>query len=134
MSNEAALELGFGFFEADIFGEGAAADGDQNFFCADGLRFSGFVFVNDRGAVCVFLHGLDFGFEFDFHARLDEGFVKFGGNFLVFQGNDARECFEERDVGAERAEDGGEFDAYRAAAYHDHGFRDLLQAENFAIG
>ena len=43
--NEAALEFGLRFFQADIFGERAAADGDQNFFGADGLRFPGFVFV-----------------------------------------------------------------------------------------
>ena len=106
----------------------------KNFFGADGLRFSGFVFVNDRRAVCVFLHGLDFGFEFNFHALLHQGFVQFGGNFLVFERNDARERFEERDLGAERVEDGGELDAYSAAAHYDHGFRDLLQAENFAVG
>ena len=60
--------------------------------------------------------------------------MQLGGNFLVFEGNDARERFEECDLGAERTEDGGEFHAHRAAADHDHRFRDLLQAENFAIG
>src|SRR5271163_960354 len=132
--NEAALEPGFGFFEADIFGERAAADGDENLFGADSLRFSGFVFVNDCGAVCVFLHGLDFGFEFDFHALFHEGFVQLGGNFLVFERDDARERFEQGDFRAEGVENGCEFDAYRAAAHHDHGFRDLLQAEDFAVG
>jgi hypothetical protein len=60
--------------------------------------------------------------------------VKLGGNFLIFEWNDARERFEQCDFGAERVEDGGKFDTYRAAAHYDHGFRDLLQAENFAIG
>src|SRR5271170_3047133 len=132
--NEAALELGFGLFDANIFGEGAAADGDENLFGADGLRFSGFVLVNDRRAVRIFLHGLDFCFEFNFHALFHQSLVKFGGNFLVFKGNDARERFEERNLGAERVEDGGEFNAHRAAAHYNHGFRDLLQAENFAVG
>src|SRR5271156_2110490 len=132
--NEAALELGFGFFQTDIFCERAAADGDENLFGADGLRFSGFVLVNDRRAVRIFLHGLDFCFEFNFHALFHQSLVKFGGNFLVFKGNDARERFEERNLGAERVEDGREFDAHRAAAHYNHGFRDLLQAENFAVG
>ena len=49
--DESALELGFCFLEAAIFGERAAAHGDQNFFGGDGLRFSGFVLERDGGAL-----------------------------------------------------------------------------------
>ena len=84
--NEAALDFRLGFLQADIFGERAAANGDQNFFRGRSIcGFAGLILVSDGGALRVLLHGFDFRFELDANALLSETLLEFGGNFLVFE-------------------------------------------------
>src|SRR5260370_12445160 len=56
--DEAALDFGFGFFEAAIFGHGFATDGEQKFFGLKRLRFTVLVLERDGDALGVFLYAI----------------------------------------------------------------------------
>ena len=120
--NESTLDLGFRFFEADIFGERAASHCNQNFLSGDRLRFPGFVFVNDGRALRVLFHRFHFGLKLDANPLFLEGFFELRRNVFIFQRHDARQSFEQRHLGAERAIDRSEFDSHRAAAHHHQRF------------
>src|SRR5690348_6430044 len=129
-----ALELDLGLFEADVFGERAPSHGDENFLSGNGLRLSSLVLECNSGALSIFFHRFDFGFGFDVDALFLECFLKLRRNFLVLEGNDARQSFEQRHFGAEGAIDRGKFDAHGAATDDHERLGDGLQLQNFAIG
>src|SRR5258708_32502164 len=109
-------------FEADLFGVGPAAHGDQHL-----LRFQ-------------LLLGLTLGCEMDDHAGfglldlVDVGVDEAGAaflleiaqqlfaDFLVFHRHDTWQHFDNRDLGPERPIEGGELDPHRARADDDHRF------------
>ena len=71
-----------------------------------------------------------------FHANalLAEIALEFLGDVLVLHRNHARQHFDDRDFGAEAAEDGGELDAHRARADDDQALRHRRQVEDFDVG
>ena len=76
----------------------------------------------------------DLGARVDVDAALFEDAGELFGNFFVFGGHEAREKFDERDFGAEAAEDGAELDADCAGADDNEGLRHLGDGEHFNVG
>ena len=70
----------------------------------------------------------------DVDAALFEEAGELLGDLFVFRGHDARQEFEDGDLGAEAAEDGAELDADGAGADDDEGFRHLGDGEDFDVG
>ena len=81
--------------------------------------FPVFVRERNRRAVRVVLHRFDFRLGENLDAFFLKSFLEFGGDFVVFDGSDARQHFEHGDLRPERIEDRSELDAHRARS-HDH--------------
>ncbi len=122
------------FLDADVFGARGAAHGDEDFFgfLFDGLAVGGGPGDFDAGVGLFDFLDLRAGVDVD--AALLEDARELLGDFFVFGRHEAREEFDERDFGAEAAEDGAELDAYGAGADDDEGFGHLGDGENFDVG
>ena len=111
-----------------------AAHGDENLFG----------FLLDGLAVCAdprHLHAsfglfnlFDLCAGVDVDAALLEDAREFLRNFFVFGRDHARQELDNRDLGAEAAEDGTELYAYGAGANHDERFGHLGHREHFDVG
>ena len=134
--DEAAVELDAGAFETDVVGLGPAADGDQQAIRLDGFDLAVFKRHVEAHAGIGFLHAgrIDFRSGFDADAGFLEGAQEFLGDFVVFDGNDARQHLKHRDFAAEAMEAGGELDADRARAQHRHGLGNLREIQDFDVG
>src|SRR5271168_3471525 len=132
--DEAAIELGLGFFQTAIFRHGLAADGQQQLLGLQGLRFAVFVLEADGYARGVFLDGVNFAAGEDLNIFLAEGFVEFHGNLFVFDGNHAVEGFDDGHLRAEGVVDGGKLHAHGARTHDDQGFGNGGKFEDGAIG
>jgi len=68
----------------------------------------------------------------------DAGFLEIAlqlfGNLFVFHRNQARQHFEDRDLGSEAVENRGKLHAHRARADNQHGLGNRRQVENFDVG
>ena len=115
-------------------GARCAAHGDENFLGFLIRRLAVGVGPGDFDAGFGLLDFLDFGAGVDVDAALFEDAREFLGNLFVFGRHDARQEFDDGDLGAEAAEDGGELDAHRARADDDEGFGHLGDGENFDVG
>ena len=123
--DEAAVEFDLGVLEPDVFGVRLAADGDQQ-----RLGFHLFLLAVREGRA-VSATPLSVFWMFSAFAPVSQRMpvflkyaLQFFRNFFVFDGHHARQHFEDRDLGAEAVEDGGELDAHRARADDRHGLRD----------
>jgi hypothetical protein len=63
--------------------------------------------------------------------RLRKDASEFFGDFFVFDGNEARQHFDDRDFGVERAVDRGELDADGTGADDDQRLGNFFQAGGF---
>src|SRR5579863_1397404 len=115
---KAPIRLDVGLFQANTFSARFATDRDQNFF---GINFLLFAVhgKSDGDTGFSFFDLVYFGASVEIDAALAEGTGQFFGDFFVFDGNKARQHFENRDLTAERFVDGSEFDADRASANND---------------
>src|ERR1700722_1597608 len=131
--DETAVGLDFGAFEADVFGAGLAADGDQDFFGFDFLLGTGDG-DGDRDSGFRFFYFVDFGAGVEVDAALAVDASEFFGDFFVFDGNQARQHFDDGHFAVKRAVDRGELHAYCSSADDDQGFWKVFQAEDFDVG
>src|SRR6185437_1567538 len=131
--NEAALEFSLRFFDAHILRHRAAANGNENFFGCNGLRFAGFVFERDARAIRIFFHRLDSRFELKANAFLTKSLAQLGRNFLVFQRYKSRQHFKDRHIASKALINRSEFDSHRARSHYDQRFRYCGHVEHAAI-
>ena len=113
---------------------GRAAYGDENFL---GFLFDRFAVSAGPGDFDAGFGPLDFfdlGASVDVDAAFFEDAREFFGNLFIFGRHDARQELDQRDLGAEAAEDGAELDADGAGADDDERFRHLRNGEHFDVG
>src|SRR5690348_13499313 len=132
--DKAALDFRFRLLDADIFGERAAANRDQNFFRADRLRLAGFIGERDRCALAVLLDRRNLRACFDTNSLLLEGFLQIGGNFLILEWHRARQHLENRHFAPKSPENRRELDANSSSADYHERLGNRLHAQDFTVG
>ena len=109
-----------GGFQAQVFGVGLYADGDQRLVKA--RRFSGAILINREGyAAGIRLGAGDGGAGLHLDAVPPEGAFQLLADFGILVGDDVRQQLNDGDLGAVHPIDVGEFHADGAAA--DDGYR-----------
>src|SRR5579863_1137617 len=131
--DEFAVGLDFGAFEADVLSAGFAADGDQNLFSFDFLLLA-FGGDGDGDSGFRFFYFVDFRADVEIDAALAIDAGEFFRDFFVFDGNEARQHFDNRHFAIEGAIDGGELDSDGSGADNHQGLGKILQAEDFDVG
>src|SRR5207253_10055810 len=130
---EAALEFRARFFQADVLRQGCSSHRDQHIVGREILRLAGFIAKDHSGPGHVSLYGFHFRFGENADSPLAECPLQLRGNFLVFQGHNARKHFEDGYFRAEGAKNGGEFNADRTGADYHQRLGNFWQLENVAI-
>src|SRR5216683_111640 len=121
-------------FEPDLFGVGPAAHGDQNFFRFQLLlRLAVGREVDDHAGFGL-LDLVDFGIDEAGDALLLEIAQQLFADFFIFDRHQARQHFDDRDLGPERPVEGSKLHAHRARADDDHRFGNRAQAQHFDVG
>ncbi len=131
--DESAVGLDLRSFQTDVLGARLAADGDQDSLGFDFLRFAVHAEVYGDPGLALF-DFVDFGASVEVDAALAIDPRQLLGDFFVFDGNQARQHFDEGDFCAEGTEDGSEFDADRSRADNHQRLGNLLKRENLDVG
>ncbi len=115
--HEATVGLDAGLLEADALGARRAADGHQDLLGLLGLLLAVGVGPGDESASFVLLNLGVLDGQIDVDTALLELAQELLRNFLVFDGDDTRENFEDSDLGSEALEDGGELKRPRRPSF-----------------
>ncbi len=118
------------FVRPDPFGEGAPADGDEDFVGFEIQLFASFGGGGD-GATVGHLDRADFGFEMKLHPLRGEGALEEVGDFEIEPDCDAGEKFEHRDFGTEPAPDRAKLETDRTRADDEKFFGRFIEAKRF---
>src|SRR5215472_17288362 len=127
------LDLRFRLLKAQILSQWPAPNADEDLFGRNRLRFCVLVLEADRRTFGILLHRFNFSACFDSDSLFLKRLLKLGGDLFVFQWNNPRQHFENRDFAPEGSENRGELDAHGSGAHHNKRFRNRIELQDFAI-
>lgn len=131
VDRDASFFVGFesGFFEPESFGEGLAADGNENFIGFDLDGFAFFVFGLEIGFSGVLFEAGYFCAEVEVKILFFEEALGHLGDVFVEGGGDDGEEFDDVDLCAEAGPDGAEFEANGSGADDDEPLGNCIEGD-----
>src|SRR5215831_4142039 len=131
---ESAVDFDPRLFNTGVGNAWSAADRDEDFlgFLLDG--FAGARGPGDLDTSFRLFDLLNLRAGVDVDAALLEDTGELFGDLFVLEGHDTRQEFDQRHLGAEAAEDRGEFNTDGAGADYDERFGHLRNGENLDVG
>ena len=128
--HEPTIEGDAQLIEADVCSVGTSACRHQHLFNGVLFDFALLCLKGDLDPTVFDLSAFELRLRVDFDSLFGENAFQFLRDFFVFERNDARQHFDERDFRAEAAVDGGELHTDGAATDDQHRFRNVFQVKH----